>query len=268
MKWPECCFLHTVHYNACIKTAEKGPCQAFLAPCYFTSAGLTCVQSGQACERPSRLWIYDIWPGSLHLELCCAQQFSRQSWIACRRLFVGCQRLWCQQSTPRWSGQACWFLHGDAQTPSGWIRHTSHSKRILFFRWGIRHKDQSVIQNQAAQNQTCKSVSTKHPLDPLDGFLSNLSLCECHKRICVLIWGHLFHNFSRLKRKGVTPPSRSERVARDLHSRMGMPVPPMPSHSSGTKSRRRRNSSNSSQEHIGNLMSSPNLHARMNKVRQ
>ena len=99
-------------------------------------------------------------------------------------------------------------------------------------------------------------------------FLSNLSLCECHKRICVLIWGHLFHNFLRLKRKGVTPPSRSERVARDLHSRMGMPVPPMPSHSSGTKSRRRRNSSNSSQEHIGNLMSSPNLHTRMNKVRQ
>lgn len=69
----------------------------------------------------------------------------------------------------------------------------------------------------------------------------------------------------RLKRKGATPPNRSERVVRDLQSRM-MPVHPMPTHSSGTKHRRRRHSSNSSQEHIGNLMSSPNLQARMNKV--
>ncbi|KAI9564636.1 hypothetical protein GHT06_008377 [Daphnia sinensis] len=69
---------------------------------------------------------------------------------------------------------------------------------------------------------------------------------------------------NRMKRKGATPPSRNERTVRDLHSRM-MPVPPMPNHSSGTKNRRRRNSSDSSQEHIGNLMSSPNLHSRMNK---
>ncbi len=70
----------------------------------------------------------------------------------------------------------------------------------------------------------------------------------------------------RLKRKGATPPGRGDRVARDVHSRM-MPVHPMPTHSaSGTKHRRRRNSSNSSPEHIGNLMSSPNLHVRMNKV--
>lgn len=65
----------------------------------------------------------------------------------------------------------------------------------------------------------------------------------------------------RLKRKGATPPSRV-----DLHSRM-MPVHAhVAMHSSGTKHRRRRNSSHSSQEHIGHLMSSPNLHARFNKV--
>lgn len=73
---------------------------------------------------------------------------------------------------------------------------------------------------------------------------------------------------TRMKRKGATPPNRAERVVRDLQSRM-MPVhPSMPTHSSGTKHRRRRHSSNSSSEHIGNLMSSPNLHARLNKVRE
>ena len=91
--------------------------------------------------------------------------------------------------------------------------------------------------------------------------------------VCVHFYDvYVFHDvisLVRLKRKGATPPSRGDVSRRDLHSRM-MPVhPAMPTHSaSGTKHRRRRNSSNSSPEHIGNLMSSPNLHVRTNKVRK
>lgn len=66
----------------------------------------------------------------------------------------------------------------------------------------------------------------------------------------------------RLKRKGATPPNRAERVVRDLQT--GMMAAPMVNLE--TKHRRNLNSSSSSQEHIANLMSSPNLQSRLNKV--
>lgn len=75
-----------------------------------------------------------------------------------------------------------------------------------------------------------------------------------------------------MKRKGMTPPSRAERVVRDLQSGfMGPSIPhhPVPSSGPGTGGklrRRRRHSSDSSRENIANLMASPNLHARIGKV--